>query len=93
MTVKLAVDVFCDWLGYEPAYRVYVDSDLLTERNYIWDNRHQYVREILTVNLAPGQHTIKIEPVRAPGTQATFKMANFAVNDLPAELHDNTFTI
>ena len=92
-SVLLAVDVMCDWLGYEPAYRVSVDGDLLTERTYIWDNQHQYVREHLAVNLEPGVHTLVIEPIINHGTQAQFKLANFTIDDQPAALVNNTFTI
>jgi hypothetical protein len=91
--VLLAVDVLCDWLGYEPAYRVYVDDDLLTERTYIWGNRYEYVREHLSVLLEPGQHTLVVEPVKNQASQSQFTLLNFTINNQPAELVNHTFTI
>ena len=92
--VQLAIDIKCDWIGYTaPIYRVYVDGDLLTERSYIWDGVREYVREHLLVNIAPGTHTLKIEPVVYPGCFATFTTANFEINKQPAQLVNNTFVI
>ena len=90
--VLLAVDIMCEWLGYEPAYRVYVDGDLLTERTYIWGDQ-QYVREHLSVNLEPGEHQLIVEPIINHGTQAQFKLTNFTINGQPSPLINNTFTI
>lgn len=90
--VLLAVDVMCEWLGYEPAYRVYVDGDLLTERTYVWGNQ-QYVREHLVVNLEPGEHQLIVDPIINHGTQAQFKLTNFTINGQPAVLTNGTFAI
>lgn len=91
--IHLSVDILCDWLGYEPAYRVYVDGDLLTERTYCWDNQHQFVREHLILNIGPGSHTLIIDPVKSLASQAHFKTANLTINDNPVALIDNTFII
>lgn len=94
MDVKLTVDVMCDWMAYPPSYRVYVDGDLLTERSYIWDNEHEFVREHLAVTLSPGTHTLVIEPVIKPENLAVFKTKNFCINGAGATLGpNNTFTI
>ncbi len=64
-TVSLTVDVWCAWWGVEPpAYRVYVDTDLLTERTFIWKSEEQFIREHIEVNLAPGPHWISVEMQR-----------------------------
>lgn len=93
MQVKLTADVMCDWFGYEPIYRVYVDGYLITERSYIWDNSYEFIREHVVVDIAPGPHTFVVEPILFPGSNATFKVQNFTVNGKSASLTDSTFTI
>lgn len=44
-TFKVAFDLMCDKTVDSVAYRVYVDDELMTERDYIWDNTTQYIRE------------------------------------------------
>ena len=72
MQVKLTADVMCDWFGYEPIYRVYVDGYLITERSYIWDNSYEFIREHVVVDIAPGPHTFVVEPILFPGSNATY---------------------
>lgn len=93
MKVTLAVDVLCEWMGYDPAYRVYVDGDLMVERTYIWDNNHQHVRELLEVELEPGAHVLNVEPIINHDTLAHFRTTNFTINGIPSDLNNGTFTI
>lgn len=69
-------DLFCFRTdGVPQPYRVYLDGDLITERNYIWTNaanlaNHkvpmgQFVRENVWVNLEPGEHELVIEPLNS----------------------------
>jgi hypothetical protein len=64
--VVIKVDVYGRWDERAPIYRVYVDNDLLTERDFIWHNN--YICENIIVNLEPGMHTVKIEQTTAYGT-------------------------
>lgn len=59
-TVSIKLDVWCDYVGDPPIYRVYVDDELLTERTFIWSSKDQYIREHIEVNLEPGKHTVSI---------------------------------
>lgn len=68
---KLTVDVYASWGDNPPRYRVYVDNDLLTERDFIWSGTQQYIRENIIVNLAPGAHTLKVEQTNKNGTIRT----------------------
>lgn len=59
MRVKLTVDVYSHHdVGL---YRVYVDNDLLTERNWAWDHKQTFIRENIEVDVNPGKHVVKIE--------------------------------
>ena len=75
--VSIAVDVSCSYTGTPPVYRVFVDSELLTERSFIWDSSSQYVREHIQVNLAPGVHWLSIEH---PDESAVFAISNIQVD-------------
>ena len=58
-------------------YRVYVNTDLITERTWIWDN-HTFLVENLLVDLDLKRgHTVKVEPVIYIPDQAQFKILDF----------------
>ena len=65
---KITVDVYAHWGEVKPVYRVYVDSDLLTERDFIWPSHEIFVRENILVNLKPGAHTLKVEQINNGGS-------------------------
>jgi hypothetical protein len=44
-------------------YRVYVDEELLTERDFIWDGLEFFIREHILVELEPGPHKLYIEEI------------------------------
>ena len=69
METTILVDIHCNWEVDPPAYRLYVDDDLLTERSYIW--RDQFVQEHAVVELKPGTHSVRVEPVN-PGDAYRF---------------------
>ena len=48
---QITVDVYAKWIEKTPAYRVYVDNDLLTERDFIWSSHSNFIRENILVNL------------------------------------------
>jgi hypothetical protein len=68
---KLTVDVYASWGDVAPRYRVYVDNDLLTERDFIWNGTEFYIRENIIVNLNAGAHTLRIEQINNGGTIRT----------------------
>lgn len=69
--VKLFADLHCDWEGYPPNYRLYVDDEMLVERTYKWNNP-EYLTEILPLLIEQKKvHTVRLEPV-APQL-ATFR--------------------
>jgi hypothetical protein len=81
-TVSISVDVWCDYDDFvKPAYRVYVDSDLLTERTFIWKSASQYIREHIEVNLSPGSHFLTIENLTPE--MAAYRIENVQVDGVP----------
>jgi hypothetical protein len=78
-TVSISVDVWCNYDDFvKPAYRVYVDSDMLTERTFIWKSASQFIREHIEVNLAPGVHYLTIENLSPE--MAAYRIENVQVD-------------
>jgi hypothetical protein len=61
----IQVDVRCRYGDelYRPAYRIYIDGDLLAERSFIWRDESTFVRENIVVFIGPGKHYLKIDKV------------------------------
>ena len=78
----LKFDLYCTDISNKPQYRLYVDEDLLVERNYLWDNNVNCVRENCELRLSPGLHKITIISEN-PGI---FTIKNPSFNSEPLEL-------
>jgi hypothetical protein len=74
---KITVDVYARWTERPVRYRVYVDSTLLTERDFIWSGSERYVREHIAVQLTPGIHQLRLETV---GDHGAVDARNITVN-------------
>jgi hypothetical protein len=93
---KINVDVFCykSDTDEKKDYRLYVDDDLITERSYVWRNRRtpqesgQFVRENIWVNLAPGEHEVRIESLDP--NFIGFILQNILVDNEPAQMTSKT---
>ena len=77
----LTVDVYAHWGDAPPKYRVYVDGDLLTERDFTWSGAHIYIKENIIVNLDPGTHILQVEHINNLGTIRT---ENVTLNGVPS---------
>jgi hypothetical protein len=77
--VIISFDLWCSCGAEYPAYRLYVDNQLMTERTYIWKNPTVYITEVVPLLATTGKHTIRIERVKkVPGE---FQISDFKVND------------
>ena len=65
---SILVDVYASWSTGHPTYLVYVDDDLLTERDFTWPGPEVYIQENIIVNLEPGLHSVRIEHVNRHGS-------------------------
>jgi hypothetical protein len=69
MTIhQLTVDVYARWSEVAPRYRIMVDGDLLTERDFVFPGTERFVRENIVVELDPGTHKLVVEKVSGNGT-------------------------
>lgn len=55
--IRVKFDLYCDSIV---TYRIYFDDTLITERDYVWDNEHQIIRETFEVMAKNVPHTISI---------------------------------
>jgi hypothetical protein len=73
--VRVVSDVFCDWEGLAPTYRVFVNDELFAERTWIWTE--DYLEEALHIHAEPGKYHIRYELV--PPNLAQLKVQNMRV--------------
>jgi hypothetical protein len=74
---KIEVDVVCLLAPTANCYyRIYVDGDLITERNWRWHSYEIYVREHLEAVLDTGTHAISIVANQTP---SPFLLKNLSI--------------
>lgn len=73
-SVQVQYDVFCDWQGSPPVYRLYVNNELFTERSFIWNDR--YLQEVIAIDAVPGEYSIQYELIGAGQLTATNPQVN-----------------
>jgi hypothetical protein len=79
--VRVTVDVHCvEKVEDSASYRLFVDQELVAERNFVWDHNSKYIREQMTLNLAPGEHPVRIEEIAG-----RFSAKNLIVNNVPVQ--------
>ena len=83
--VKLVLDIHCNWHETPPAYRVYVNDELFSERTYFW--KDSYLQEILQIEAEPGVYHVRLEPVG--DNNASFVVKNRSVELGPARWIDD----
>lgn len=89
--VKIKFDVRCDWNGFWPDYRIYVNDEMFTERTFKWDN-NTFITETVQVQACPGIYNIRLEAI-APET-GTFTTTPISVHHGDATILDiNRFEI
>ena len=92
MFVKLLADLYCKWEGIPPTYRIYVDGEMVMERDYAW-LEPVYLTEIIQIDV-PQDKLIYIE-IKPVGPQISeFELRNCRVHycDNHVRLTTNTST-
>ena len=86
---KIEFDLYCEWRTNPPAYRVYVNDEMFTERTYIWQGG-QYLTELLQLSAPAGQYKVRVENLGS----GSFKMRNMRCTVGNASVIDNeTFEV
>ena len=81
-SVIVLCDVDIEYSGESPVYRLYVGSELFTERTWIWPN--EYLTENITIEAPYGLYQIKYELL--PHPNAVISVTNAKVNLEPINL-------
>jgi hypothetical protein len=84
--VRVACNVYCQYEGLPPIYRVYVNDELFTERTWIW-NEGLFLREEIQIHAEPGEYAIRYELV--PPNLAELMVSKPVVKTGNAEISDN----
>ena len=88
--VRVLSKIDCDWEGLNPVYRLYVNDELFSEREWRWTN--DYLEEIIQVEAEPGEYNLRYELVEPH--LATLKVGSLTVEYGPAQtISDTTFRI
>jgi hypothetical protein len=69
-------------------YRIYVNNDLIVERNWLFDN-NTILRENLCLNYVSEIYNLKLEPVIHNPVQIKFNLKNPKVNDIAISCADD----
>lgn len=83
--VRVLCDVYCDWEGLPPIYRVYVNDELFAERTWTWTD--YYLEEMLQLEAEPGKYAVRYELV--PPHLAELTVKNMRVDEGPANIKGN----
>jgi hypothetical protein len=84
--VRVLADVFCEWEGLNPIYRLYVNEELFTERTWNWTN--EYLEEIIKIEAEPGDYQLRWELV--PPHLAQLEVLNVRVEHGPGTIVNDT---
>ena len=80
--VKVLLDIHCKRKGEQsPAYRVFVNDELFSERTFIW--RDQYLTEMLQISAEPGVYQVRVEAVQP--LRGKFRIHNYQIEHGPAQ--------
>lgn len=72
---RIQFDLQCEWDLIEPAYRIYFNDELITERNY----SSKLINVSMFVLASNSNHTLSIEPLEPKS--GTFVIKNFTVDN------------
>jgi hypothetical protein len=86
MLVRLTVEVHCKNLDdNECRYRLYCNSDLLTERRWRWCN-NTFIEEEIWVNLSESTNSISLVTLPYNNSTTSFEFKNCLIDDIPYNL-------
>ena len=90
--VELTFEIRCLDVSKFPAYRIYVDGDLITERSFIWEG--VILKEHIYVMLEVGNHEVKLEELfDSDSPQQKIFMTRVRIDDVVVGDADNVFYV
>lgn len=83
-------NIECEWDKVRPAYRIFVNDELFTERTWNWDGC--YIEELLQIEAPEGMYIVRLEAVQP--TRGRFTVTNHRIESGPARwLNDRQLEI
>lgn len=79
--VRAVFDINCRWEGMPPVYRIYLNDELFTEREWNLPS-DQYLEQVLQINAATGKYNLRLDPVGP--CLADFSISNNRIDHGPA---------
>ena len=94
---EVAVDIVClqpRWIAQENViYRLYMNDELLTERNWIWE-QNIFIRELFVVNVEPYySNLLKLEILKDRTSLAQFAFRDLVVSGNSKKIPENKDSI
>jgi hypothetical protein len=63
-------DLDCKWQDKRPVYRIYVNDELFSEKEWVWG--HDCIAQhILQVQAPPGKYVVSVQPVDSGSAEFT----------------------
>jgi hypothetical protein len=87
--VLASFDINCSWAEIPPVYRVYVNDELFTEREWRWHDH--YLTETLQILATTGLYKIVVEPINNKNFQ--MNTSNYKIEVGPARWNNNELEI
>jgi hypothetical protein len=82
--VKIGVDLFFDGPASPVTYRVFINGEMLAEKNWRSDSATHYAEEILQLQLSHGIYHVRYELVGKPN--ASIRPTNFRIEQGKARI-------
>ena len=85
--VEITVDIYGNWQQEPPAYRIYIDDEMMCERGF-YAMEYEFYRDRMLVELEPGtEHTFKLEqlPTIHPTHKVAYKNLLLDGNPVPSQ--------
>ena len=88
--VEITVDIYGAWNEEPPAYRIYIDEEMICERGF-YAMEYEFYRDRFLVELESGtEHTFKFEQLPTPHHNHNLAYKNLLLNGAPVS---PTFTV
>lgn len=89
--VKASFDIHCKPLAdTTPAYRIYVNQELFTERKWIWASENVYINQILQIEAPAGDYEVRLE---TPFDDVEFSIYNYKILEGSAHWADKNLLV
>jgi len=79
--IRAVFDIECQWVTTPPIYRIYVNDELFSEKEWRWSNNN-YLEQLLQIQAPPGKYIVRVDTLNP--NQARFTTSNHRIEYGPA---------